>query len=379
MSATAIVSSNNSVFEPTLKSNPRLVYRQFRANVISELSLSCSEIVDQFGLLFFMLSDVQWAALPGITTVDAAGNDEIAEGYDIITPLVQPANNNAVALELYKNQRDERKVVKKAINEFTKKFINSLPPDDISFLSDRGGMFGMMAVTLQQLFAHTEQKYAVLNSTDFDKIFDDLKKLKTPIQDYSDLAEAHRNLHLILAGANQVSTEYLKTQYFMQALREDPAGKYATDIFIRTFPAIPNRTFNELVETVIEHAPAYVPTTTSMGYTNAMATMSVSTAAAASTKMDEAGLAALIAQHQKDLSAMKRKNGTMPQAASGKPRGPPTPKTGTMKYCHKHGYQHSHTGAQCLVMLNNPVQYTAQHLATVDPQAPAGGNTAIRN
>jgi len=64
MSATAIVSSNNSVFEPTLKSNPRLVYRQFRANVISELSLSCSEIVDQFGLLFFMLSDVQWAALP---------------------------------------------------------------------------------------------------------------------------------------------------------------------------------------------------------------------------------------------------------------------------------------------------------------------------
>mmetsp|Transcript_3444 Transcript_3444/g.4921 ORF Transcript_3444/g.4921 Transcript_3444/m.4921 type:complete len:376 (+) Transcript_3444:400-1527(+) len=366
-------------FEPSLKSNARLVYRQFRANVISELSISCSEIIDQYGLLFFLLSELQWAALPGITTLDAAGNAEIAAGYDIITPLVQPGNNNAVALEIYKNQRDERKIVKKAINDVTKKFINSLPPDDVSFLSDRGGMLGMMAVTLEQLFAHTEQKYATLNSSDFDKIFDNLKKPKASTQEYSDLAEVHRNLHLILAGANQVSTEYLKTQHFMHALKEDPAGKYATEIFIKNFPAIPDRTFDDLVDTVLIHAPTYVPTTALLGYTNAMATSSVSTVAAVTTKLDEAGLAALIAAHQKELAAMKRKNGTASTPAAEKNRGSTTPKHAAMKYCHKHGFQHSHIGSDCLVMVNNPQQYNATHLAAKDPTSPAGGNAAVKN
>ena len=121
------ITSSTLGFEPNLKVTPRLVYRLFRASVIAELSESCSEINDQYGLLFFMLSDDQWAALPGITTLDG-GNDVIAPGYDIIAPLVQPANNNALALELYKNQRDERKVVKKAIKDVINGYPMPLPP-----------------------------------------------------------------------------------------------------------------------------------------------------------------------------------------------------------------------------------------------------------
>jgi len=74
-------------------------------------------------------------------------------------------------------------VVKKAMKDVTQKFVNSLPADDISILSDRDGMCGMMNVTLQQLYAHTDQKYI------------------RPTQDYIALAKKHRGL---LAAAQQV-------------------------------------------------------------------------------------------------------------------------------------------------------------------------------
>ena len=89
--------------------------------------------------------------------------------------------------------------------------------------------------------------YAVNNQSDFDQIFEKLQTLKSPTQEYSALAELNRDLHSLLAGAGQVSTEeYSKTQcLLLQALQNDPADKYAIEIFLRTFPAIPDRTFEE--------------------------------------------------------------------------------------------------------------------------------------
>jgi len=100
----------------------------------------------------------------------------------------------------------------------------------------------MMNVALREMFAHMETKYGVLNQSDFNLIFELLETAKSPTQDYSVLAELHRDLHSLLAGAGQVSTEYNKTKYLADALKHDPAGLYAIEIFYRSFPAIPDRT-----------------------------------------------------------------------------------------------------------------------------------------
>ena len=226
-----------------------------------------------------------------------------------------------------------------------------------------------MNVTLRQLFLHTEAKYGVLNQSDFDQIFEKLQTLKSPTQEYSALAELHRDLHSLLAGAGQVSTEYSKTQYLLQALQNDPAGKYAIEIFLRTFPAIPDRTFEDLVGILILHAPTFIPTTSALGYSNAMAITGTLSAMAA--PLDAAGLAQLISKHQKELSAMNKKNGV--------PRPRSAPKPAGQKYCYIHGYQKSHTGADCNVLkANAQQQYTAQHLAATNHHHPAGGNPNVR-
>ncbi len=119
----------------------------------------------------------------------------------------------------------------------------------------------MMNITLRQLFLHTDEaKCGVLNQSDFDQIFEKLLTLKSPTQEYSALAEFHLDLHSILvAGAGQGSTEYSKFQYLLQALQNDPAGKYAIEIFLRTFPAIPDRIFEDLIEILMIHPHDFRP------------------------------------------------------------------------------------------------------------------------
>jgi len=120
------------------------------------------------------------------------------------------------------------------------------------------------------------------------------------------------------------------------------------------------------------HVPTYVATNVSLGFSSALSTVSASTAST-----DPTALAQQISKIQKDLaSLLKRQRGTTPGVP---PATVPPPAGGSvLKYCHKHGYQKTHTCATCKVMTGNPTLYTAQHLSAKDPLTPPGGNTAIR-
>ena len=99
-----------------------------------------------------------FCALPGNTTQDAAGNDVFVASYDIVTAIAVPPNNASAitTVKVYDLTISDKKEVLKNIAMITRKFINSLAPDEISELSDE--LYGMMNVTLRQLFLHTEAK-----------------------------------------------------------------------------------------------------------------------------------------------------------------------------------------------------------------------------
>jgi len=368
MNSASVIASNEA-FEPTLKKDPRLNYLKIRDRIFFEASTLCNDITQNRGLIFFVISLAKFRALPGNTTLDADGNEVYAEGYDHQTPIPIPANNaSAIAVKIYDINITNRKEILKTLAQLTRKVINTLASDDISVLSI--GDEGMMNVTLREIFAHMEAKYGVLNQADFDKIFEKLVATKSPTQDYSVLAELHRDLHNLLARAGQISTEYHKTKYLADALQHDPAGLYAIEIFYRSFPAIPDRNYEDLVEILLLHAPTFITTNSTLGYSNAMSI--TATASALAAPMDAAGHAQIIAKHQRELAALNKKNGVAPRSrSSSKPAG--------QKYCYIHGYQKSHIGVDCNVLkANAQKQYTAQHLAATDHLNPAGGNSNVR-
>ena len=144
----------------------------------------------------------------------------------MITAIQVLANNaSTVTVKVYaiNTTNNNQREVLRSLAQLTRKTVNTLASDDISFLSDPD--YGMINVSMRGLFApHMANKYGVLNQSDFNLIFEKLDTVKSPTHDISVLAALHRDLHSLLAGASQISTEYLKTKYLADAhLKHDPA------------------------------------------------------------------------------------------------------------------------------------------------------------
>jgi hypothetical protein len=345
-----------------------LNYHKFRLELISYASSQCNEITGPTGLLAWTFSAAQWAAIPGNSVINAQGNVVVEAIFDIITAIDEPAGNAAnAAVKIFELRRGDRNTIKRALQVLKTRCIHSMPTSDLSTLSDP--QLGMMMVTNAEIFAHFEATHSVLNEDDVVLIFLRLSAPKQPTHDYATLAEIHRDLHALLAAAGQPMNEYTKTTYFTKALEDDPQGRKAAMIFVREHPLMAGRTFVALVATVILHAPTIVITTASLGYANASSVTTPASAAYAA-PTDEAGMAQLIATTQKNLAALKKKNGTSAAPA-------PRPPAGPLQYCYKHGYTSTHSGSVCKFMKDNPALFQAPHLAAKDPLAVAGGNPRI--
>ena len=362
-------------FQHSLKTaNPRLAFHKHKLEAITYASTQCTEITGPTGLMAWLLSPAQWAAVPGNSVANAAGVIVVAPIFDILTPLDVPALNAAnAAVKIYEMNRSDRHLVKQGIQMMKTLLLAITPQSDIS---EQGHpVLGMFNVTPAQMFAHSHVNYGVLNQEDFNVIFSLLQAPKLPTQDYATLGEIHRDLHTLLAGAGQPQTELTKTTLLTEALKDDHAGKEAIRLFVQTHPAMLDRIFEDMVQAVILHAPTITPTTSSLGYANSLRTKNSTPSAEpafAASSLDELGMAQLISKTQKDLAALKRRNGTTPAPTVRSSPGTP------LLYCYKHGYQRTHAGKNCKLMQSNPLVYQGPQLNAADPHNPAGGNTSSR-
>ena len=129
------------------------MWRKIRARILYEASTLCNDITQNRGLMFFVLPIAEWHALPGNTTQDAAGNDVFAAGYDVVTAIPVPANNaTAIAVKVFDMTTSNRREVLRALAQLTRKTVNTLASDDISFLSDPD--YGMINVVMQYTAQH---------------------------------------------------------------------------------------------------------------------------------------------------------------------------------------------------------------------------------
>eukprot|EP01036_Dinobryon_divergens_P045741 gene45741-61143_t len=239
-----LVNENTGAFATDLKTNPRLVYQKYRAEVISWASNRCNEITGPSGLLAWILTPAEWAAFPPNRTV-VAGVLVIAPIFDILTPIEIPPNNatNAV-MKLYEISKNDRATIVQTLQTLKIKQIHTMPVCDISEMSDV--IFGMTSVNNAQIFTHLHGAYSELDQNDYSIIYSRLQSAKLPTEDYKTLAETHRDLHVLLATSGQPSTELAKTNYFMEALKTDYAGHEACREFIRAHPQVATRTFVDL-------------------------------------------------------------------------------------------------------------------------------------
>lgn len=124
--------------------------------------------------------------------------------------------------------------------------------------------------------------------------------------------------------------------------------------YYKVNPLLSQQTFNSLKTYLLLHTPNIV-TASSQGYANSATNNSPITL--------------------KDIEKLIDKRlGNRP---SNTTQNPPT--SSKKKYCWRHGFNNTHAGPDCNVMLNDKTGlYTAAHLASTSPKAPAGGNEYIQ-
>ena len=91
----------------------------------------CNDITGPTGLLAWVFTSAQWAAIPGISAPNAAGVIVAQPIYDILTAIAQPPPDApAATVKYYEIARNERSEVKRGFNTLRTYLINSAPDDD---------------------------------------------------------------------------------------------------------------------------------------------------------------------------------------------------------------------------------------------------------
>lgn len=359
-------------FTIDLKGEARLQWKKFDDQVKTLARQCCTSLTGGTGILDYMLPVALWNTFPPNIRPDGT----ITPIFDIITAIADPAGGApAGTVKIWDTRVSERKEILAAIEVFTSAFIAALPPSDISELSNPE--WGMASVTLSQMYAHCCTKYSVLNLADFTTLASCLALPKSTAEDFPALAERHRDIHNIFHTASQPMSELNKCQHYIEALRSNPAGCAAIHGYKQGTPLIEHQTFAAIATYVNLHAPNYEPTTSSLGYSSALAAQVslplsglgfVPPLASASLARD-----ATTVSNSSDTDALKRQISQLQRELSqltsthDRQSRPTTPLS--KSYCHFHGYC-GHKGSDCTVMLRDPTTYSAAKLAAVDPRNP---------
>jgi hypothetical protein len=286
--------------------------------------------------------------------------------YDFLTPPPPLAGNAAnAAVKEREIQVLNKAAISRAYYKLRAKYVNSIPAEDISELSIP--IYGISCRSFREIHAHITNKYSVLTPADFLIIHARLRRPKTAVQSFAEVASIHRELHETMALARQPLSELDKCNFYTEAIENDPSGDYATQLYTQLQPFLLQRTFAALVAHVTMHAPNHTATARSMKLSAAFAAQSERTpdtisSAFAVSSTDIAALTAEIAQLRKTNQELRGV------------KGPRTGKSRPKFYCWVHGATF-HSGDRCTVMLADPSKYTPAHLAAKTASSPPGGCT----
>ena len=344
-----------------LLSHPRTNFAAWQSQQ-RELWGSAYRLYSDTGLEGFLVTDEQWAAIPGNTITTEAIDDEPA----VVTIAARPQFETLPQLQLnataavtanYDRTLKQQKLMREQYDILKKNLISTINPHDLAVL--RHPQHALLHVTAKAIFAHIIVLHGTLDNADYVQLLGTLNNTMTATDTVSSIVATHRLVHQQLAAAQQPINNYQQCFYFKAATAHNIQVVKAINSYLVSVPAIAQQTFDALTTYVVQQTPNFIPTAASMGYT--------ATATAVTTEDAILASPAFAALLQRAIQL------ALPTGQRSAPSGTQKPPT---HYCYHHGHNTSHHGTTCTVMLANPERYLPSHLAATTPTAVPNGSTA---
>ena len=355
----------------TLEEDPHVTFFAWESDIQDSAS-GMAKSVHPLGLLSDILTDEQWAAYPGNTTIVNA-QPQIALRYTL-QPYVEIVVTMTNA-ELY---------VAKAANERSQVWIDSAEALKRAVIKSLGRTVRQMVrapkvrfqrMSVAEIMAKVRARFGRMQRDTKTNLREKMltmlttaDKLDTHISDLQDMFEVSET-------ASFPIDEDTKIDIFRETVSGHPLILRVLEKFDFDFPDSKACTYAQICEYIVKHLPNLK--SAQAAATKASANL-VAATAYATLEAESQRLKTEVEQLKRKQNPNNRK--PQPKRQQGKTKGgekrnagEPTTK---LKYCHGHGYQKSHLSSECKLLAGDK-KFTAEMRRAKDPNHPPGGSTKV--
>ena len=260
-----------STFPVTLLENPRQNFRHFYRAVVATDGAECPTVYTH-GLLGFIVSDTQWAQLPGnlVQPEDDALLPALLPRPTIVIPPTPAINASPLTIKVWERRLADNLLTTDNLRTLKSLLLASIPPADLVVLHDP--FFGLLNVTALTIMNHVTILHRTHNQTDFAHLCAQLLVTMTSRDSVQDFIGSHQLLHDQFYESQQPLSELDKCHHFREAVRTQAHVQHAIDSYLVANPLVGEQTFLALTTHVLQQAPNFAPTIASLGYSANAAT-----------------------------------------------------------------------------------------------------------
>ena len=361
----------------TLEEDPHVNFFPWEMD-IHDTAAGMAKSIHQNGLLSAILVDAQWAAYPGNTSINPNGQVQIADkfappvyivihdGMTNVELYVANASNTRLqlwidSLEVLKRAviKSLGRVVRQIVREPKIRFQQLSVADIIARVRARYGR--MQKDTKQNL---KERMLTMLQTTD---------GLDTHISNLTDMFDVSET-----AGFPILETD--KVDMFRETVSGHPMIVKVFETFDFEFPDTKLTTYGQLAAYLTVHLPnlRHAQLAATRATANLVAATAY-TALEAKAQRLKAEVDKLKRKHTPDKNKNKNKNKKLNEQKQKGQRTYATDDTpvSELKYCHGHGYQKSHTSADCKLLASDKSKFTHAMRKATNPHKPPGGSQKV--
>ena len=363
----------------TLDEDPHVSFYPWEMDIHDIASGMAKLPMNPTGLLAAILTDEQWAAYPGNTVIDGQGQAQIAARFVPAAHIDINLGMTNVELYVAKASNDRLQLWIDALEALKRAVIKSLGRVVRQIVRDPRIRFQQLSVP--DIIARVRARYGRMQKD----IKQNLKDRMMTILPTADGLDTHisnlTDLFDVSATAGYPISETDKLDIFRDTVTGHPIIVKVIETFDFDFPDARQTTYDQLTAYLIVHVP-------NLRHTQLAATRVTANLVAATAYYTlEAESKRLKAENEKlkrkRTPTDKGKGNKKDKKGKGKGKGARNAASGardgdteTLKYCHGHGYQRSHTSSECKLLAGDK-KFNAAMKAATGPNHPPGGSTKV--
>ena len=367
----------------TLEEDPHVTFYPWEMD-IHDVAAGMAKSLHANGLFSAVHTDDQWAAYPGNTALDQNGQVQIAARFT--PPVYADIHDGMTNVELYvaKASNDRLQVWIDSLEVLKRAVIKSLGRVVRQIVRDPKIRFQRLSV--QDIIARVRARYGRMQKD----TKQNLKERMLTVLQTADGLDTHisnlTDMFDVSETAGFPVTETDKVDIFRDTVSGHPIIVKVFETFDFEFPDTRLTTYEQLAAYLILHLPnlRHAQLAATRATANLVAATAYTTLEATAQRL-KAEVDKLKRKHtpnqnknknnKKQNEQKKHDQGT--DERKKRKQGIEDTNISELKYCHGHGYQKSHTSAECKLLAADKSKFTAEMRKAKNPHKPPGGSQKV--